>query len=175
MAVNIVNLCTRALVARYFLALRAASFEGASAAPLVFPLSVIQLFFGCWSEVAKMANDLVAKKIQLIRLRALAAIAMTLGILAATIGAAAPAAAVSWTMPDVRGEVLKRAVKTVQETTGVEGLNFRFIDRRNGQDVHNRANWVVCYQVPLAGKKISQKTKRVSLYVKGFNQESCWR
>ena len=102
---------------------------------------------------------------------------MTLGILATTIGAAgaASAAPVSWTMPNVRGEVLKRAVKTIQETTGVAGLNFRFVDSRNGQDVHNQTNWVVCYQVPQAGKKISQKTKRVSLYVKRFNQQSCWR
>jgi hypothetical protein len=101
---------------------------------------------------------------------------MTLGILAATIGFTAPASAapVSWTMPNVRGEVLKKAVKTVRETTGVPGLNFRFIDRRNGQDVHNQTNWEVCYQTPTVGKKISQKTKRVSLYVKRFNQKSCW-
>ncbi|MGB0970082.1 MAG: hypothetical protein ACPGVG_03845 [Mycobacterium sp.] len=107
-------------------------------------------------------------------MRTLTTIAMTLGILAAPIGAAGPASAESWTMPNVRGEVLKRAVKIVQETTGVAGLNFRFIDRRNGQDVHNQTNWVVCYHVPVAGKKISQKTKRVSLYVKRFNQKSCW-
>ncbi len=109
-------------------------------------------------------------------LRVLAAFSMTLGIFAATVGFAGPALAspVSWTMPNVRGEILSKAVKTVRETTGVQGLNFRFIDRRNGQDVHNQTNWVVCYQVPLVGKKISQKSKRVSLYVKRFNQKSCW-
>ncbi|MCH9736477.1 MAG: PASTA domain-containing protein [Actinomycetia bacterium] len=102
---------------------------------------------------------------------------MTLAVLAATIGFTGPASAapVSWVMPDVRQMVLRAAVKTVQESTGVSGLQFRYIDRRNGQDVHNEANWVVCYQSPTVGKKISQKSKRVNLYVKRFNQKSCWQ
>ena len=100
---------------------------------------------------------------------------MTLFVLAATIGFAGPvsAAPVSWTMPNVRGEILKRAIKTVQETTGVPGLKLKFVDLKNGQDVHNKTNWVVCWQSPRAGKLISQKSKRVNLYVKRFNQKSC--
>ena len=102
---------------------------------------------------------------------------MTLVILAATIGAASPASAApaSWVMPEVRDMVLQKAVKSVQEVTGSAELDFRFIDRRNGQDVHNQANWVVCFQNPKVGQRISQKTKRVTLLVKRFMQKSCWR
>ena len=102
---------------------------------------------------------------------------MTLGILAATIGAAGPAAAAPavWKMPNVVGMVLKGAVKDIQEVTGPVELDLKLIDRRNGQDVHNKANWVVCSQRPYADKPISQKSKRVILYVKRFNQKSCWR
>ena len=89
-------------------------------------------------------------------------------------------------MPDVQKMVLRVAVKEVQEVTGSaeysvcstacprQGLNFKFLDARNGQDVHNLANWMVCYQSPSAGKEISQETKRVVFYVKRFNQQSCW-
>lgn len=122
------------------------------------------------------------------RLRILAAFSMTFGILAAMIGLAGPASAAppSWVMPDVQKMVLRVAVKEVQEVTGSaeysecatpcpqQGLNFRFLDTRSGQDVHNLATWMVCYQSPLPGKGISQKTKRVVLYVKRFNQQSCW-
>ena len=111
------------------------------------------------------------------RLRNLAVFSVTLTILAAAIGFAGPASAApaSWTMPDVRGQILNRAVKTVQETTGVPGLKFRYLDRRNGQDVHNESNWIVCAQSPGAGKTVPQKRKTVALYVKRFNQKSCWR
>ena len=109
------------------------------------------------------------------RLRTLSAFSMTLGILAATIGFTGPASAapVSWTMPNVRGDILKLAVKKVQEDTGVPGLKFRIIDRRNGQDVHNQTNWEVCNQWPRAGQPISKKSKTVVLYVKRFMQKSC--
>ncbi|MGB0971842.1 MAG: hypothetical protein ACPGVG_12910 [Mycobacterium sp.] len=110
-----------------------------------------------------------------VRLRTLAAFSMTLGILAATIGFAGPASAAPavWVMPDVRGDVLKRAMNTVQEVTPAK-LDIRLIDRRNGQDVHNQTNWSVCSQSPGPGRAINQKTKRVYLYVKRFKQKSCW-
>lgn len=110
------------------------------------------------------------------RLRIVTAFSMTLGILAATIGFAGPASAAPavWTMPNVTDLVLSKAVKAVEEVTGSAELNLRVIDRRNGQDVHNQTNWEVCYQTPRPGQPISQKSKRVALYVKRFNQKSCW-
>lgn len=112
----------------------------------------------------------------LVRLRIWAALSMTLGILATTIWFAGPvmAAPTTWVMPDVRGSVLQRAVSAVEQATSSAELDLRLIDSRNGQEVINKSNWVVCYERPAAGSKISQKTKRVYLYVKRFNQESCW-
>lgn len=108
------------------------------------------------------------------RLRIVAAFSMTLGIFAATIGIAGPASAApaAWVMPDVRGMVLSKAVKAVQEVTG-PGLKLRIVDLKNGQDVINQTNWAVCYESPRGGRPISQKTKRVSLYVKRFNHDGC--
>lgn len=110
------------------------------------------------------------------RLSIAAAFSMTLVILAATIGFAGPvsAAPAAWVMPDVTSMVLKRAVNEVSEATGSAELDLRLIDNRNGQDIVNQANWSVCAQNPAAGKAISQKTKRVILYVKRFNQQRCW-
>ncbi len=111
------------------------------------------------------------------RLRMVAAFSMTLGILAATIGFAGPVSAApgKWVMPDVKNAVLQRAIKDVQEVTGSAKIDLRLLDLRNGQDVHNKTNWVVCAQNPRPGQTISQKTKRVYLYVKRFNQRSCWK
>ena len=110
------------------------------------------------------------------RLRIVAAFSVTLGIFAATIGFAGPvsAAPAQWVMPNVKDMVLKKALKTVREVTGPAELKVRLIDRRNGQEVHNETNWQVCAQSPGPGKAISQKSKRVALYVKRFNQRSCW-
>ena len=101
---------------------------------------------------------------------------MTFAILAATVGFAGPvsAAPAVWTMPNVKDMVLSKAVKTVEEATGSADLDIKLYDRRNVQDIINYSNWAVCYQSPAAGNPISQKTKRVSLYVKRFNQQSCW-
>lgn len=77
-------------------------------------------------------------------------------------------------MPDVRNMVLAKAVKEVRKVTGSAELDLRIFDRRNGQDVHNQTNWVVCHQAPPSGEPISQKNKKVFLYVKRFNQKSCW-
>ena len=109
-----------------------------------------------------------------VRLRVVAAFSMTLGILAATIGFAGPvsAAPAQWVMPNVRNMVLKQAVEAVQEATG-PGLKLRMVDLKNGQEVHNKTNWEVCAHSPRAGRTISQKTKRVSLYVKRFNHRGC--
>ncbi len=112
-----------------------------------------------------------------VRLRIVAAFSMTLGILAATMGFAVPAAAApaAWVMPDVRGVVLQGAINAIQEVTGSAKLNFIFVDTRNGQEVHNKSNWVVCQQNPRPEGAISKKSKKVYLYVKRFNQKSCWR
>lgn len=109
------------------------------------------------------------------RIRILAAFSMTLGILAATIGCAGPvlAAPASWVMPDLRGIVLKQAIKDVREVAGGTQLDVRVTDLKNGQDVINHTNWEVCYTSPIRGRAISQKTKRVNLYVKRFNHTGC--
>ncbi len=98
---------------------------------------------------------------------------MTLGILVTTIGVASPVSAAPWLMPAVRDMTLKKAIKEVEESTGVADLKFAVQDRKNGQEVHNYTNWVVCAQWPPAGEPISQKTKRVTLLVKRFNQQRC--
>ena len=77
-------------------------------------------------------------------------------------------------MPDVRNLVLSQAMKELQAATDSAELNIRMIDSRNGQEVINQTNWTVCAQSPSAGGTISPKTKRVNLYVKRFNQRSCW-
>ncbi len=82
------------------------------------------------------------------------------------------AAPAQWVMPNVRNMVLKQAVEAVQEATG-PGLKLRMVDLKNGQDVHNQTNWEVCAQRPSAGSPISQKSKRVNLYVKRFNHRGC--
>lgn len=109
------------------------------------------------------------------RLRIAAAFSITLGIIAATIGFAGPvsAAPASWVMPNVRNMVLKQALEAIGEVTGSAELKLRIKDPRNGQEVHNETNWAVCAQSPRAGSKISQKTKRVNLYVKRFNHRGC--
>ena len=101
---------------------------------------------------------------------------MTLAIIAATIGFAGPvsAAPADWVMPNVKDMVLKQALKAVHEVTGAAELNLRLFDMRNSQEVLNETNWVVCAQSPAAGKEISQKTKRVALYLRRFNQRTCW-
>ncbi len=113
------------------------------------------------------------------RLRALAAFSMTLGILAATIGFAGltSAAPAGWVMPNLRGVVLNKAVKSVREVTGSQELYFRLIDKRNGQEVHNQTMWEVCAQNPRAGQEVafSPKKQRILFFVKRFNQRSCWK
>ncbi len=122
------------------------------------------------------------------RLRTVAAFSMTLGMLAATIGFTGPASAAPavWVMPDVQTMVLKGAIKEIRDVTGSAKLNLRVIDRRNGNVVSvdanpdgqkpmNKTNWMVCAQRPGPGGTISQKSKRVYLYVKRFSQASCWR
>lgn len=108
------------------------------------------------------------------RFLTLAANSMTFGIFAAMICFAGPVAAApaSWVMPEVRGMVLSQAVKAVRAATG-PGLNLVIRDLRNGQEVINQTNWDVCGYFPPEGQSISQKTKRVVLYVKRFNQQRC--
>lgn len=107
--------------------------------------------------------------------RSFSAISMVIAVLAATVGLAGPASAApaAWVMPDVRNMVLQQAIKEVRETTGGAELDLRTVDLKNGQEVINETNWEVCFQSPAAGKTISQKSKRVNLYVKRFNQQGC--
>ncbi|WP_159232305.1 hypothetical protein [Mycolicibacterium vanbaalenii] len=108
----------------------------------------------------------------------------TCSTFASAVGIAAPAVAVPeapmpqapsevWVMPNVRNMVLSQAMKAIRDVTGPAELNLSVLDRKNGQAVINQSNWEVCAQGPSAGNQISQKTKRVILYVKRFNQRTC--
>ncbi|MDZ4235053.1 MAG: hypothetical protein U1C73_15140 [Dietzia sp.] len=109
---------------------------------------------------------------------------MAFALFAATTGAAVPVMAApavpvpqapttAWVMPDVRNMVLQQAVNAVFDVTGDVELDLRLVDRKNNQQVLNLTNWSVCAQSPRAGSEISQKTKRVVLAVKRFNQRGC--
>ena len=100
---------------------------------------------------------------------------MTLVILGGMIGLAGPVSAApgSWVMPNVRDMVLRQALKEIGEVTSGAKLSFRIVDKKNGQEVINEANWLVCAQHPRAGSPISKKSKRINMYVKRFNQSSC--
>ena len=76
-------------------------------------------------------------------------------------------------MPEVRGLILQRAVRTVYLATGEADLDFRFVNRKDVREVINQQNWEVCAQSPAPGKAISQKTLRVTLYVKRPGTRGC--
>ncbi|MCV7149896.1 PASTA domain-containing protein [Mycolicibacterium pyrenivorans] len=103
-------------------------------------------------------------------------IAMTVAVLAATIGFAGQAGAETsseWEMPNVRNMVLQQAIDAVYDVTGPVDLKFDLLDKVNGQDVLNLTNWEVCAQNPSAGAQISKKTMKVTFYAKRFNQTAC--
>ncbi|MCG7580095.1 hypothetical protein [Mycolicibacterium sp. OfavD-34-C] len=106
---------------------------------------------------------------------ALAALVAACGV----VGVAAPAAAAQegnsgpWEMPNVRGEILQRAIKSVQDVAGDVELDLRILNRLNAQEVINYTNWEVCAHGPSAGSEISKKTKRVNLYVRRPNTRGC--
>lgn len=120
----------------------------------------------------------------MVRKQMFGAMAISCAMFAPTVGFAAPAMAAPvvaapqaptevWVMPNVRNMVLSQAVKSVRDVTGTAEIDLRMIDLRNGQDVINQSNWAVCSQSPGAGRQISQRTMRVILYVKRFNQRTC--
>jgi hypothetical protein len=108
------------------------------------------------------------------------AFGMTMGV-AAPAGAAneapapapQPAASAPLIMPELRTMVLQRAVRTLHAATGNAELDLRFINRKDVREVINQQNWEVCAQSPGAGRTISQKTKRVILYVKRPGSRGC--
>lgn len=106
---------------------------------------------------------------------ALATIMAAGGIL----GMATPAAAAQdgnpgpWEMPDVRGEILQRAIDSVLDVTGDVDLDLEVRNRLSAQDVINYTNWEVCAQAPRGGSEISMKTKRVILVVRRPNTSGC--
>ncbi|WP_374157623.1 hypothetical protein ACEWX3_21370 [Mycobacterium sp. G7A2] len=92
---------------------------------------------------------------------------------------AAPAAAAQegnpgpWEMPDVRGEILQRAIDSVLDVTGDVDLDLEIRNRLSAQEVINYTNWEVCAQAPRGGENISQKAKRVILLVRRPNTSGC--
>ena len=79
-----------------------------------------------------------------------------------------------WTMPDVVGQTLQKAEDTLLAVTGDPDMDIRTSSPKINQEQINLTNWVVCYQSPKADGTISEKTKRVYLYVKRPNEKSCW-
>ena len=76
---------------------------------------------------------------------------------------AAPAAAAQegnpgpWEMPDVRGEILQRAVDSVLDVTGHVDLDLEVRNRLSAQEVINYTNWEVCAQAPRGGQNNNSK------------------
>lgn len=114
--------------------------------------------------------------------RAIGAMVTAVAVAAGTLGAAAPAMAAQdpsganeapWEMPDVRGELLSRAIDSVLSVTGDVDLDLRVLNRINTQEVINYTNWEVCAQSPRAGSEISQKTMRVIFAVRRPNTRGC--
>lgn len=95
------------------------------------------------------------------------------------VGVAAPAAAAQegnpgpWEMPDVRGEILQRAINSVLDVTGDVDLKLQIRNRLSAQEVINYTNWEVCAQSPRGGEEISPKSKRVVLVVRRPNTSGC--
>lgn len=98
------------------------------------------------------------------------AIAATFSVAAAVVGLMAPVAAAeettpgTWTMPDLKEELLQHAIDDVSETAGSDNVRFKFV---NDQVVYNYTNWVVCAQSPEAetSVKIGAKPQTVAFRV----------
>lgn len=106
------------------------------------------------------------------RKRILLALATAPALLVPSVGVAGSAtAAEGWVMPNLRGEVLQTAISDIHGITGDAELNMRYIPTHVNQNVYNFTNWAVCAQTPSPGKEISQKTKRVVLYVRRLNEK----
>lgn len=108
-----------------------------------------------------------------------ATFAAPLAVSAGMMGFAAPAAAAQdgnpgpWEMPDVRGEILDRAIDSVLSVTGDVDLDLEIRNRKDVREVINYTNWEVCAQAPRGGENISQKSKRVILVVRRPNSSGC--
>lgn len=95
------------------------------------------------------------------------------------VGVAAPAAAAQggtpgpWEMPDVRYELLQRAIDSVLAATDDADVQFDIRNRLSPNEVINYTNWEVCYTFPVAGSDISAKTKKVVLLVRRPNTSGC--
>ncbi|MBX7446636.1 hypothetical protein GR927_01430 [Mycolicibacterium sp. 3033] len=95
------------------------------------------------------------------------------------VSVAAPAAAAQegnpgpWEMPDVRYELLQRAIDSVLAATDDADVQFDIRNRLSPNEVINYTNWEVCYSSPTAGSNISPKTKKVVLLVRRPNTSGC--
>ena len=101
-----------------------------------------------------------------------AAGATVAAVVVAMTGLAGPAAAADkWTMPDVRGETLDKAIKDVRGVTGDVELDLRFVPRSVNQEVKNFTNWAVCATSPSSAREISQTSKRVIFSLRRLNEK----
>ena len=113
------------------------------------------------------------------RKQLIAALSATMAMSAGLVGFAAPATAAQdgnpgpWEMPDVRGEVLQRAIDSVLSVTGDVDLDLDIRNRKDVREVINYTNWEVCAQAPRGGENISPKSKRVILVVRRPNTRGC--
>lgn len=103
--------------------------------------------------------------------RSVAAGAASFGMLLTGVMVAAPTAGAqtsTWTMPALRGEVLERAVASVEGAAGSAPIRFNIYDSVNNQVVYNYTNWVVCGQSPRAEAtvKVGAKPQTVTFALK---------
>lgn len=124
---------------------------------------------------------MLLKKIAVPVVTACVTLGLTMGVSAPVAGAANEAtrtlpqqpASAPLVMPELRGLVLQKAVRTLHAATGNAELDLRFVNRKDIREVINQQNWEVCAQSPGPNRNISQKTKRVILYVKRPGTRGC--
>lgn len=105
--------------------------------------------------------------------RSVAMATATFGVVAMAAGLAVPVAAAqeaeTWTMPDLKEEILQNAVDSVIGDAGEGNVKFNLVDSTFNQVVYNYTNWVVCSQSPKADTEVTidpAKPRTVTLALK---------
>lgn len=91
-----------------------------------------------------------------------------------TLSGAAEAADGPWIMPLVRDLNAEQAIEAIRDVTGPVELDIALRDTKGNREVINLANWTVCSQAPSPEGVISQKSRRVVLFVKRAADDNCW-
>lgn len=104
----------------------------------------------------------------------IAAFSLTSAVFAGAVLLAGQAtAAQTWEMPDVKGMNLEQAESVILDMTGETKVAMRSFNTTGAtQEQLNPTNWIVCYQYPLAGNELTDKTG-IAFGVRRPN-EDCW-